>query len=105
MDGCLLVLILSSDMEEVKVSREEQALMFSSYMGTDARVRRHPHDLESESECHSVLSDSLRPHGLYSPWNSPGLNTGVGSCSLLQQIFLTQGSNRGLSHYRCFFTS
>ena len=28
-------------------------------------------------ESHSVLSDSLRPHGLYSPRNSPGLNTGV----------------------------
>ena len=27
------------------------------------------------------LSDSLRPHGLYSPWNSPGQNTGVGSLS------------------------
>ena len=24
------------------------------------------------------------PHGLYSPWNSPGQNTGVGSLSLLQ---------------------
>ena len=31
----------------------------------------------------SVVSDSLRPHGLYSPWNSPGQNTGVGSLSLL----------------------
>ena len=26
---------------------------------------------------HSVVSDSLWPHGLYSPWNSPGQNTGV----------------------------
>ena len=25
----------------------------------------------------SVMSDSLRPHRLYSPWNSPGQNTGV----------------------------
>ena len=30
------------------------------------------------------MSDSLQPHGLYSPWNSPGQNTGVGSLSLLQ---------------------
>ena len=36
------------------------------------------------SESHSVVSDSLRPHGLYSPWNSPGHDTGVGSLSLLQ---------------------
>ena len=37
------------------------------------------------------MSDSLRPHGLYSPWNSPGQNAGVGSCSLLQGIFPTPG--------------
>ena len=28
--------------------------------------------------------------GLYSPWNSPGQNTGVGILSLLQEIFPTQ---------------
>ena len=38
---------------------------------------------ESESEIHSVMSDSLQPHGLYSPWNYPGQNTGVGSLSSL----------------------
>ena len=31
----------------------------------------------------SVVSDSLWSHGLYSPWNSPGQTTGVGSLSLL----------------------
>ena len=55
---------------------------------------------ESESESHSVLSDSLQPHGLYSPRNSPGQNTGVGSLSLLQGIFTTQESNPGLLHCR-----
>ena len=44
------------------------------------------------------MSDSLQPHVLYTPWNSPGKNTGVGSCSLLQGIFPTQGSNPGLPH-------
>ena len=34
------------------------------------------------------------------PWNSPGQNTGVGSLSLLQQIFPTQGSKSGLLHCR-----
>ena len=48
----------------------------------------------------SVVSDSLRPHILYSPWNSPSQNTGVGSLSLLQGIFSTQGSNPGLLHCR-----
>ena len=33
-------------------------------------------------ESRSVVSDSLQPHVLYSPWNSPGQNTGVGSLSL-----------------------
>ena len=37
---------------------------------------------------------------IYSPWNSPGQNTGVGSLSLLQGIFPTQGSNLGLLHCR-----
>ena len=45
------------------------------------RVR---HDFESERESCSVVSDSLWPHGLYNPWNSPVQNTGVGSLSLLQ---------------------
>ena len=54
---------------------------------------------ESESESRSVVSDSLRPHGLYSPWNSPGQNTGVSNLSLLQGVFPTQGSNPGLLHY------
>ena len=47
----------------------------------------------NESESRSVVSDSLRP-------NSPGQNTGVGSPSLLQGIFPTQGSNPGLLHCR-----
>ena len=36
------------------------------------------------------------PNGLYSPWISPGQNTEVGSLSLLQGIFPTQGSNPGI---------
>ena len=56
--------------------------------------------MESESESRSVLFDSFQPHGLYiySPWNSPGQNTGVGSLSLLHGIFPTQGSKPGLLH-------
>ena len=41
-------------------------------------------------ESRSVMSDSLWPHGLFSPWDSPGQNTGVGSRSLLQGVFPTQ---------------
>ena len=54
-----------------------------------------------ESEHCSVMSNSLWPRGLYSPWNSPGQNTGVGSLSLLQGIFPTQ-----VPHIPCrFFTN
>ena len=56
--------------------------------------------IQSESESHSVMSNSLSPHGLYSPWNFPGQNTGVGSLFLLQVIFPTQGLNPGLPHYQ-----
>ena len=42
---------------------------------------------QSESETRSTVLDSLQPHELYSPWNSPGQNTEVGSLSLLQGIF------------------
>ena len=94
-----------------------------------------------ESESHSLMSDFLRAHGLYTqsmkfsrpeywsgqPFTSPGelpdpgiepssptllvdslrpepqgnpKDTGVGSLFLLQLIFLSQGSNRGLLHCR-----
>ena len=52
------------------------------------------------SESRSVISDFLRLHGLHSPWDSPGQNTGVGSLSLFQGIFPTQGLNPGLGHCR-----
>ena len=57
----------------------------------------------STSDGCSVMSDSLRPHGLQPtrllcPWDSPGKSTGVGCHILLQGIFPTQGSNPGLLH-------
>ena len=60
---------------------------------------------KSESVSHSVVPNSLWPHGLsparlLCPWNSPVKNTGGGCYSLLQRIFPTQGSNPGLLHCR-----
>ena len=51
------------------------------------------------------MSDSLPPHGLQptrllSPWDFPGKSAGVGCHCLLQGLFPTQGSNRGLPHCR-----
>ena len=40
------------------------------------------------SESHSVMSNSLPPHGLYGPWNSPGQNIGVGS------VLVPEGSSQ-----------
>ena len=59
-----------------------------------------PFNLEWKWKSRSVVSNTLQPHGLYSPWNSPGQNTRVGSLSFLQGIFPTQGSNPGLPHCR-----
>ena len=61
--------------------------------------------VKNESESCSVMSDSLPPHGLQSPWNSPGQNTAVGSLSLLQRIFPNQGSNQDCCIAGKFFTS
>ena len=57
------------------------------------------------SESHSVMSNSLLPHGLWPtrllcPWDSPGKNTRVGCHVLLQGIFPNQRSNLGLLHCR-----
>ena len=58
-----------------------------------------------EERSHSVVSNSLRSHGLYPtrllrPWDFPGKSTGMGCHFLLQGIFLTQGSNPGLPQCR-----
>ena len=66
---------------------------------TQRKPRGQTHFQGSLSEWVKVkVSNSLRQHALYSPWNSPGQNTGVGSLSLLQGIFSTQGSNPSLLH-------
>ena len=60
---------------------------------------RSPPFKTAMSESSSVMSDSATPRTIQS-WNSPGQNTGVGSLSLLQGIFITHGLNPGLLHYR-----
>ena len=75
----------------------------SSHPGERAwapRRREGPPVLHSWKVKVAQLCPTLRPHGLYSPWDSPGQNAGVGSLSLLQGTFPTQGSNPGLPHCR-----
>ena len=55
---------------------------------------------QGERKWKSLSHVQLLSHGLYSPWNSPGQNTGVGSLFLLQGIFPTQGLNPGVPHCR-----
>ena len=64
---------------------------------------------DREYASRSVMSDSLQPNGLspawlLSPLDSPGKSTGMGSHSLLQGIFLTQGSNQVCCTAGRFFT-
>ena len=62
--------------------------------------RQREQSKQWESESCPVVSNSLWPHGIYSPWNSPRKNTGVSSISLLQGICPTQGSNPGIPNCR-----
>ena len=74
-----------------------------SHLGSPSLYKPKPiyiYIYASKSEGRSAMSDSLRPHGLYSAWNSPGQNTGVGRHSLLQGIFPIQVSNPCLLHCR-----
>ena len=96
--------------------REEGRSMVCPKYGTAAWVTRvegaqtewitwKARERNGKGKCRcSVMSDSLRPHGLWPtrllcPWDSPGKNTGEGCHFLLQGIFLTQGSNSGLPHF------
>ena len=72
----------------------------SKINGSGLRVSVYQAIVWSYSESHSVVSNSSRSHGLYSPWNSPGWNTGVSSLSLLQGFFPTHGVNLDLLYYR-----
>ena len=60
--------------------------------------KNRTNSIQNQSESHSVVSDSLWLHGLCTPWNFPGQNTGVSSLSLLQGILPTQGLNPSLPH-------
>ena len=80
------------------IKKKKVFLLFT--LNYDWIMNSGPDIFMSECESCSVVSDSLQPHGLYSWWNSPGQNTGVGSLPLLQGIFPTQGLNPGLPHCR-----
>ena len=81
-------------------SLEEEMAIHTSILAWKIPWTEEPGRLESMG---LQLLSHVRPlwlHGLYSPWNSPGHDIGMGSLSLLQGIFPTQGSNPGLLHCR-----
>ena len=65
-------------------------------------MHTHTHTPSESNKTHILFKNiqNIVQDGLYSPWNSPGQNTGVGNLSLLQGIFPTQGLNPGLPHCR-----
>ena len=58
--------------------------IYTAFQGQQRALFSSPSLEKHESESCSVMSNSLQTHGLYSPWNSLGQNTGGGSFSLLQ---------------------
>ena len=66
----------------------EQTNSFSSFFLLNIIIPKLNSLWKSESVNHSVMSNSLQPHGLLCPWNSPGKNTGVGCHSLLLEIII-----------------
>ena len=92
---------LRNILKEMGVPAHLTCLLRNLYAGQEAIVRTGPGTMDwLQIGKVKGVSDSLQPHGLHSPWNSPGQNTGVGSFSLLQGIFLTERSNPGLPHCR-----
>ena len=94
----LLLIILIEEVVNGVVYTQERFHGFI-FRSTDSQIYKS-YELNESNDLHVIEScpSSLLPHGLYSPWNSPGQNTGVGSLSLLQGIYPTQGLVPGLSH-------
>ena len=104
-EGCLFILCIVSFAVQKLLSLIKSHLFIFVFIsinlgGGSERIFLPMFSSKNKSESHSVMSSSLQPHELYSPWNSPGQNTGVGSLSLLQGIFPTQWLNPGLLHCR-----
>ena len=100
--------LLYSDIRDCALLRSAQLCAGSNLMSPTVVLELKRHQLVQArgvvylAKYFNCESESLSDvqlfvtHGLYSPWNSPGQNTGVGSLSLLQGIFPTQAVNQGL---------
>ena len=70
----------------------------SQYLGEQVSLIPHCVCVSCSVMTNSWQPCGLQPTRLLCPWDFPGKSTGVGSHSLLQEIFPTQGSNPGLPH-------
>ena len=78
-------------------AKSKQALRFKHYFTVERKQS------EVTQLCLTLQPCGLQPTRLLHPWDFPGKSTGVSYHFLLQGIFLTQGSNPGLSHCRQTF--
>ena len=98
--------MLGHSKEAVALLSQEGSSLGTELTGTSPWITQPPELWEinlrylSEVKVTQSCSSLWDPNGLYNPWNSPGQNTEVGSLSLLQGIFPTQGLNPGLRHCR-----
>ena len=90
-------------MEQCKWQGQIYAVKLYSHFATN-QCRERKISCQTQ-HLYSVVSNSLQPHWLYSPWNSPDQNTRVGSLSLLQKIFATQDQTQVSRIAGGFFTS
>ena len=91
--------------ETLSHTHQLQNLLLSSVLNTSRMQFSKMKAKEKRKRSHSVMSNSLGPHGLQPtrllcPWDFPANSTGVDFHFLLQEIFPTQGSNPGLPHCR-----
>ena len=84
----LLELYLQAD----EVSSEDISLCLYYF---SSAYKKFPKSLS-----HAPLHETPMDYRLLCPWTSPGKNTGVGCCFLLQRVFLIQGSNLQLLHWQ-----
>ena len=88
--------------EKKKEERYSKGWRRAYYWGWTGQHRwKKQNEIQCKERCGKMMfRNSLWPHGLYSPWNSPGQNTAVGSLFFSRGIFPTEGSNLGLPHCR-----
>ena len=96
MDLHIITIFLKGRERRIFAYRGEGKLMMNTETGVvcfeEKGRNHHPND---EVKVAQLCLPLCNPMG-YSPWNSPGQNPGVGSLSLLQGVFPTQGLNPGI---------